>query len=57
MNPNGEYQIDFSVPMMAPEGEIDQKIYGAAFGFNVASTSNDDNFEGVFGQSKEDRLL
>lgn len=41
MDPDGNYQVDFNVPMMAPEGEIDQTIYGAAFGFDVASNSDD----------------
>jgi hypothetical protein len=44
MNPDGSYQVDFNVPMMAPNGEIDQKIYGGAFGFGVASTNDDSNF-------------
>lgn len=43
MSPEGIYQVDFNVPMMAPDGKIDQKIYGAAFDFGVASTNDDDS--------------
>lgn len=57
MNPDGAYDVDFSVPMMAPDGEINQKIYGSAFGFNVASLNTEDNVEGAFGESKRDRQL
>jgi len=57
MNPDGAYAIDFSVPMMAPDGEINSNIYDAAFGFNVASLNTDDNVEGTFGESKRDRKL
>ena len=58
MDPNGSYQVKFNVPMMAPAGEIDQKIYGSAFGFNVASNNDgDSNFSGDFGETKRDRML
>ena len=57
MDPDGIYKVDFNVKMMAPSGKIDQKIYGSAFGFNVASTSDDTNFSGDFGETKRDRML
>ena len=57
MDPDGSYKVDFNVKMMAPSGEIDQKIYGSAFGFNVASTSDETNFSGDFGETKRDRML
>ena len=44
--------------MMAPEKIIDQRIYGAAFGFNIASLDKPDEVvEGKFGQTKRDRVL
>jgi hypothetical protein len=43
--------------MMAPKGEIDQKIYGACFGFGVSSMNDDSTFEGKFGSTKRERLL
>lgn len=43
MNPDGSYQVDFNVPMMYPRGKIDQKIYGSAFGFDVASTYSEES--------------
>ena len=36
MDPDGAFKVDFNVPMMAPDGEIDSKIYGGAFGFGGA---------------------
>jgi hypothetical protein len=57
MDPDGNFKVDFSVPMMAPEGEIDQKIYGAGFGFGVSSMIDESTFEGKFGSTKGERLL
>jgi len=57
MDPDGNFKVDFTVPMMAPEGKIDQKIYGAGFGFEVSSMNDDSKFEGEFGSTKRDRML
>jgi hypothetical protein len=57
MDPDGNFKVDFNVPMMAPKGEIDQKIYGAGFGFGVGSMNDDSTFEGKFGSTKRERLL
>jgi hypothetical protein len=57
MDPDGNFKVDFNVPMMAPDGEIDQKIYGGAFGFGVSSMDDESVFEGKFGSTKRERLL
>jgi len=57
MDPDGNFKVDFSVPMMAPEAEIDQKIYGAGFGFEVSSMHDESKFEGKFGSTKRERML
>jgi hypothetical protein len=57
MDPDGNFKVDFSVPMMAPEGEIDQKIYGSGFGFGVSSMNDDSSFEGKFGSTRRERML
>ena len=57
MDPDGNFKVDFSVPMMAPGAVIDQKIYGGAFGFEVSSMSDESTFEGKFGSTRRERLL
>jgi hypothetical protein len=36
-------------PMMAPEGELDQSIYGSGFGMGVESTDDGSSVGGTFG--------
>ena len=57
MDPDGNFKVDFGVPMMAPAGEIDQKIYGTGFGFGVSSMNDDSKIEGKFGSTKRERML
>jgi len=57
MDPDGNFKVDFSVPMMAPDAEIDQKIYGVGFGFGVSSMYDESTFEGKFGSTKRERML
>jgi len=52
MDQEGNFNIDMSKPMMAPEGELDQSIYGSGFGMGVESTDDGSSTAGTFGEPK-----
>jgi len=52
MDQEGNFNIDMSKPMMAPEGELDQSIYGSGFGMGVESTDDGSSTPGTFGEPK-----
>ena len=52
MDQEGNFNIDMSKPMMAPEGDLDQGIYGSAFGMGCESGDDGSTTAGTFGEPK-----